>query len=97
VDLEAGISELETRIVGLNVLPNPTEGQVFIHFEIKRAMKLNMKVVDAFGRTVHSSNSKNYGIGAFSEQLDLGFLCAGLFILKVESETDHLTRSFIIF
>ena len=97
VDLEAGISELETRIGGLNVLPNPTEGQVFIRFEIKRAMKLNMKVVDALGRTVHSSNSKNYGIGAFSEQLDLGFLGAGLFILKVESETEHLTRSFIIF
>lgn len=97
VDFEAGIQDIQTSIAAMNIFPSPSNGEISYHLETSAPSVINIEICDLSGRTVYHAGSKQIGTGSFTETLDLRFLGAGLFLMKIRTDEDFLIRSFIIF
>ncbi|MCH8555726.1 MAG: T9SS type A sorting domain-containing protein [Schleiferiaceae bacterium] len=83
------ISAEELKInAGINVFPNPNNGVVNIEFEMERALQIEATIssingakVFAEGFTAHSGQPK---------QLDITHLPAGMYILRLQSESGNV-------
>jgi hypothetical protein len=75
------------------IYPNPFKKYLTISINEVNDDLVRLSIFDITGRMVYSESYHMNGIG--SKQLDLGFLPKGLFILRVESQDDILTRKII--
>lgn len=81
-DLAAGES--------LQVFPNPSSGNFQLNYSFEGNKELTIEVKDVLGRTVLNKNasvSSNY-----SETLDMSSFAKGIYILKILSDKQQITR-----
>ena len=83
---------LENR--GLNVYPNPTKGDVTIDFALLLGENISINLVDLDGRIVYSDIVNNQ-VGAYQKQLNIAELAAGMYLLKVDTDTESITKRIV--
>jgi hypothetical protein len=69
----------------LDVYPNPSNGKIWIDFEVESEQEVSIDIYDLTGRIVYSE-SKNFIPGEYKQELCLDNLINGLYILKLKGD-----------
>lgn len=78
----------------INIFPNPSRGSVFIQSESKDIENLEAAIYDISGRKVYYKNMPS--TGAFKEQIEIGGLAQGSYVLILRSENEIIAREKLI-
>ncbi len=78
----------------LNVYPNPTEGHVFIDFNLSKRQDGIVQVYDLLGNVVYSYPFKSST--AESVEADLSFLAPGMYMVALTTEEETITKKLLI-
>lgn len=76
-------------IQGLNTLlafPNPTEGQMFVQFEVVKDSDVELDVKDLLGREVVKILSDKMPAGKYKYEVQLSHLSDGIYLLTLETK-----------
>jgi photosystem II stability/assembly factor-like uncharacterized protein len=77
--------ETPTTSSALSVYPNPCRGQVTVSYELHGQSPVTYEVIDAFGRSVKTSELGTKGAGMNSQRVDLENLATGSYILMLRT------------
>ena len=92
----AGINEISNKAVyNLNILPNPNNGNFSLQFNSPRAQDLNITIRTIIGELVYSKAVGNFS-GNFNEEMNLGALSKGIYVVTVESATGTENRKVVV-
>ncbi len=80
----------------LYVFPVPAKGQVMFELKTQQAASINFEVTDMTGKTVVPSKRMNAGGNTFRQQIDISELAAGVYLLDVRIDEEHLVRKLIV-
>lgn len=90
-----GIHNTVKTEVALNVYPNPATSQVTLAAEFGAATKAVILVTDVAGRIVKIKDLGKQSAGSKSFQVDISSLRAGMYYIKLETETTRSATKFI--
>ncbi len=79
VDACTGIASINGSIAGLNVYPNPSNGEFTV--ELNNGLNKSVQVIDVTGRTVLSTSSDNNQV-----KVNISNLANGVYYVKVKSD-----------
>ena len=77
-----GVDEVEI-VQDLKVFPNPSHGQFSLTFENKVNRNISLEVLDIQGRLVYSQAAIGSGFGSARQEIDLGDLTPGFYLLRL--------------
>jgi len=80
--------------VGLSVHPSPGSGVVTVRWASAQLNNARFSVLDALGRTVHTSSMN--GSRANGQDVDLSFLPQGSYVARLTSDTSEASTRFVI-
>ena len=80
----------------LNVYPNPATDAAHVSFDLKNAASASVVVTDIMGREVTTISNSSLVVGHNDISLPVGNLAAGVYIVKVQSATDHFSTRFVV-
>ncbi len=69
----------------LSVFPNPTDGNLNIHFTMNEIQSVSIEILSLKGETVYHQSLGNFK-GSFDKQVDLSSLSKGIYILRLISD-----------
>ncbi|MEM6807164.1 MAG: T9SS type A sorting domain-containing protein, partial [Bacteroidota bacterium] len=78
-----------------SLFPNPVENILRIEFEMKLSAEVQFEVLDIMGRSFYQSELKQRGIGVNTEEMRLGDLAPGVYLLQMQVEESVETLKFI--
>jgi large repetitive protein len=81
--------------IGLKVAPNPSFGEFNLQFEVKIRDNLKIEVDNLFGQKVYERSYPGFA-GRFDDQIKLGYLAAGSYILKISHNNRIYVRQLLI-
>ena len=93
VPLNVGITEAAAGIDRLQLSPNPSQGRFALSLDLQRAQAVQLRVLDLQGRELRTFSLPS--AASHQQELDLGELPAGLYLLRVATETGFATRRLI--
>jgi hypothetical protein len=79
----------------LAVYPNPSNGVLYIDFNINDIQKLKIELVSIQGMVVYSETHDNFK-GAFHKQIDLSSVSKGVYMLRMTSDQGISTKKIIL-
>lgn len=77
-----GVDDTEV-VEGLEIFPNPSNGQFTLRFENREAQNISLEVLDIQGRVVYSESPIGSGFGSVRHEFDLGNVHAGYYLLRL--------------
>jgi PKD repeat protein len=89
-----GIGELN-QVIGMNVYPNPNNGQFTLELNAAVDMKVNLRLINVFGANLWNAQKIDVN-GNFTTRLNFNALSDGIYFLILESNGANLTRKLII-
>lgn len=78
----------------MNVYPNPTDGHVFIDFNLSKKQDGLVEVYDLLGNVVYTYAFKSST--AESVEADLSFLTPGMYMVTLTTEDERITKKLLI-
>jgi hypothetical protein len=90
-NISVGFKNQETG-ANLNVSPNPSTGQVFVSYSQASHNQTDIRIRDLTGKCVYEDSLDESG----SQQVDLGTLTKGVYVLEVNNETGRQVRKLIL-
>lgn len=78
----------------LNVYPNPTDGHVFMNFNLTKQQDGVIEVYDILGNVVYSYAFQSTAIGAV--EADLSFLETGMYMVTLITNEQRITRRLLV-
>ena len=84
----------ETEIQDFALYPNPNNGSFTISFNSNSVNKINVAVFDIRGRSVYSNDYQNNGF--FNENVQLGNLQSGIYLVKVQDGDKQITKKIVV-
>jgi hypothetical protein len=91
-----GIQNIET-LVGLNLYPNPSVGQVNIDFNLSEQHNVSVNVTDMLGRTVETIASKSYQSGETTLTIGSGNTYqAGIYLVNINIDGQRVSKKIVI-
>ena len=91
-----GINESTINDVNFTAYPNPTNGNVNIHFVLTQNESYTIDILNNLGQVVKSLNKANLTAGVYSETIDVKDLSAGIYTVKVNGNHAQGTQKLII-
>jgi hypothetical protein len=80
-------------ISGLDLFPNPTNGQMQVSFGMTRSSEVDVEVTDLLGK---KHLGKSLGLGLHEDlNLDVSKLSKGIYLLLVKSEGQTKVKKFV--
>jgi hypothetical protein len=79
----SAVNPVDNASIELTVSPNPNNGSFALKFKAARRADLNIEISNALGQTVQRKSYPAFS-GQFSEQVELGKLGAGVYVLKLQ-------------
>jgi hypothetical protein len=77
------------------VFPNPSSGDIFIHFSLRKETVIKFKIFNVYGELVYSCN--NYFMpGVINDKINAGHLKSGHYTLQIQSDFELITKPIII-
>lgn len=97
---QAGNSDTQAAIVdalsGLEVYPNPTNGDLNLRFKGKGQADAIVRLVDIMGKTVHTENMSLFSDGIQKHKLNVKALPQGTYLVRVELGNQMLNARFVV-
>lgn len=93
--LTSALVALDAPASNMNVFPNPTSGALTLHFDSPLAGQVSIQVFSITGQAL-MAKTLEWMPGAFNEQLELGHLPAGTYVLKAQSGTQQWVERVIL-
>jgi hypothetical protein len=89
-----GIGEL-ANVIGLEIYPNPTDGNFNLQISAPQPVVVDIKVVNAYGNLVYTA--KNIAINAtYKSAFNLSQLADGVYFVTVENGNSSVSKKLII-
>ena len=76
-----------------NIFPNPTKDMINISIKSNVIQKLNIKLMDIYGRLYYD---KNFETSELTEQIELKKYRTGTFFIRISDENDKVLKSVVI-
>ncbi len=80
---------------GFNLYPNPSNGNFKLQFNIESNDAVKLRMYDLSGRTIYMKNYKNAPT-FFDEDISVGSISKGIYLLKISNGNKQTTRKLII-
>jgi hypothetical protein len=94
--LPTGINDLPPSVSGLNLFPNPTDGNFGILFDLKQSETVGIAVYSLDGRlSKQLVTGALFNAGSFSQSFNLSELPAGIYLLRFNIGNSTVTRKLI--
>ncbi len=90
--LVVGVEENEANFEIGDVYPNPATDNVFVNMNLPESGRMNIELVDLFGRTVKSLYSGNVNGGISALNLELGNQAAGIYFLMINYNGNIISK-----
>ncbi len=87
--------ETEFPTVAVTLKPNPTSYDVRVEFELQEATSVNLTVFDLVGQVIQTTQLGNIAQGFHSNNLDLGNLSKGVYLLRLEAGQSVITKKIV--
>jgi hypothetical protein len=92
---DVGLFDQRIEQIDTRVYPNPAAGKVYLTIQLKKSVKVEVKVVNLLGQVLLEKNL-NALAGANSFQLDLENLEAGIYFVNVNAHQASASKKLII-
>ena len=89
------ISEIDSDILNVEIMPNPASDYFTIHMDAIESLDLNINMTDISGKLVMNMNSK-ITRGASTITIDVADIQAGIYFLNLATEKGHITKKIIV-
>jgi hypothetical protein len=86
-----GFQTISTSVNGINVYPNPASTEAYVTFVTAANEKVQVDVLDIFGRTVFT-NTDTYTVGGQQVVIPTATLAAGVYNVKISSNNGSVTE-----
>ena len=90
----AGIEDQSLEDRGINVYPNPTQGDVTVDFTMLLGEDITLILTDMNGRVVYSDMISNQ-MGGYQKHVSLSDLSDGMYILRIDTENESITKRIV--
>ena len=84
--MPVGVEDLASGTTGLSIMPNPTNGNAQVLFDMRKAGAVRVEVVDALGRTVQRSDLGLRPVGEQRITLDATALARGTYVVRLSTD-----------
>lgn len=83
-----GVKEVvKPAALAVRTMPNPTSGNVTVSLELPTATNLNIEILNTTGQVLQQWSSKNVSAGQQQTELDLSRLESGMYLLRLQTDT----------
>lgn len=82
-------------IMGIVISPNPNDGHFKLDFLVTRQADIDISIVNTLGQVVYSSNRVGF-LGPFSENIIVGKLATGVYVLHVRHDKKSYSKKMIV-
>lgn len=89
-------NELDDKLSGLQISPNPTAADLFVRFDLNESEALRYGVRDVTGRLMLEGDFGTVGAGEFAQKLNVGSLPPGMYHLEIISDAGVQTVKFVV-
>jgi hypothetical protein len=93
--ISTGGVSMGAAVSGLSLQPNPTEGIAQLSFDAATNGAIEVEVIDALGRKVHSERVAGLS-GRFQRTLDLKAFGSGVYVVNVRSAAGLMTERLVV-
>jgi len=91
-----GINDVSGKVVyNINILPNPSNGNFSLQFYSPLTQHLTINVRNIIGESVFTKELDNFN-GNFNEEMSLGTLSKGVYVISIESALGNENRKIVI-
>jgi PKD repeat protein len=91
----AGIAEETSNLTEVEVYPNPTEGELNVHFSVPANEAVEIQIQDITGKIVNDQFVKA-AVGSNLVLLDASTLSSGIYFLKIQAGNAIKTTQFVV-
>lgn len=77
------VIDIDAAEIGLKTLPNPSNGNFTLQFEVKKKADMTISLVNITGQEVYRKTYPGF-IGKFSQQLSVGKIASAAYMLKIQ-------------
>lgn len=85
----------EDMVNGINLYPNPTNGNVTVDFTTTATHNYTMNITDLTGKVIYTENLANFN-GAFKKDVDMTGLASGMYFFRLSDETGRASHIKIV-
>jgi len=89
-------SSPDEAVLALTVAPNPLSSRATAHFELSKPGDVRVMVYDVLGREVMRAVEGARAAGAQSVELDTSGLAPGVYVLRLQTESEAVTQRFTV-
>lgn len=86
---------MNLNVNGLQLAPNPTNGQFNLSFSLSETGNTDISIVDLTGREIYGANLPNFS-GDFNQKIDISDKARGEYLLKITQNGKSATASIIL-
>ena len=90
-----GVGIEEMNMFGLNIFPNPSQGNFTVAFNATMNESYTIRVYDEIGRLVHEGNVSNQE-GEYAYSVELGKVASGMYNVTISNGTSEANRKVVI-
>ncbi len=95
ITVDECVGIVENNAVDISVFPNPNNGVFSINLNADDFSGADLKVVDAFGKTVYEQNNINVN-GTYTAKVDLSNYAQGIYFVMVSGNQKSFTKKFFV-
>jgi hypothetical protein len=90
-----GISQVSPLVYNLNIMPNPNNGKFTLQFSTPAATHLSVSIRSVIGDVVYAKTIDSFA-GDYKEEIDLGNLSKGIYVVSIDSESGNVNRKIVV-
>lgn len=96
--VETNVSNVSDDISRMDIIPNPSEGEFSLSFDLKQSGKATIDILDFSGKLLYTIREEEFfieGKNNINIRLD-NKLVSGLYLVRIETERGVLSRKFVV-
>lgn len=91
----SGVNE-NNALTHLSLYPNPASHSLNIGFDLKKAGKVRITLIDITGKEISTLNEGNFSMGVFEEAFTLPTLNSGIYFIAIHVNDEVLNRKILV-
>lgn len=90
-----GIADINERLSGLNILPNPVNNEFSLSFNLKETAQVSAQLYSLDGKAVKELLNEKVSQGDFNRPFDVNALPSGIYLMKLNVGEASVTKKIV--